>query len=157
MWLMVNPLHVNEDIPNAKVFFQHSQEKASAALQSKGWGFAAGLVPFLHAQGPFAAVAIMKSRAKDLGPPCSAGASVSLPCFKCQSCSVVACQQQNQPKALVPYVRSALGRVVVRKKHLQKRCFHLGPALVTSLSTAGGEQAEQARIGAGSHGLGSCI
>lgn len=27
MWLMVNPLHVNEDIPNAKVFFQHSKKK----------------------------------------------------------------------------------------------------------------------------------
>lgn len=48
-------------------------------------------------------------------------------------CTAGACQQQNQSEALVPYVRSALAGVVLRKNILQKRrYFHLGPTLVNS-------------------------
>ena len=93
----------------------------------------------------------------------------SLPCFKCCSLTVGACQQQNQPEALAPCIRSALGRVVLRKNPLQKRrCFQLGAALVKvapeprvppqprGRQEGGDAPAWRARTTAESCGLGTC-
>lgn len=71
-------MHVNEDIRNATVFFQHPKNKpllpckARDGISQRAWCLS------FNIQKPFAAVATVKIRAKDLGPPCMPEAHLQL-------------------------------------------------------------------------------
>lgn len=62
-------MHVNEDIPNATVFFQHPEKKPLLPCKARDGISQQAWCPSFMLLGPFAAVASVKSRAKDLGPP----------------------------------------------------------------------------------------
>lgn len=68
-------MHVREDIPNATVFFQHPKKKPLLPCRTRDGISQQAWCPSYVRQGPFAAAAIVKSRAKYPGPPCSAGTS----------------------------------------------------------------------------------